>query len=134
MILHVLTEVAKVVGHPLQLAAVVIDTQITPYEELKQGVEVEGTSLVVAEELLLKGNPELLSSVVACASALLEVNGDGAKNPRQDHVVHPTLVGVIEGRSIGGDVVIECVALEHQRHKVAPMRVLSGHDAKDDGH
>jgi hypothetical protein len=43
---------------------------------------VEGTSLPVVDELLVKGNPDLLSSVAAGADGVLEVDGDGAKQPR----------------------------------------------------
>jgi hypothetical protein len=53
MVLHVLIEVAEVVSHPLHPAAVVVDAQITLYEESKLCVEVEGARLAVVEELLL---------------------------------------------------------------------------------
>jgi hypothetical protein len=43
-------------------------------------------------------------------------------------------VAVIEGTSIGGDVVIEEIALERQQHEVTPSWVLGGRDAEDDGH
>jgi hypothetical protein len=45
-------------------------------------VEVEGTRLTVAEELPLEDNPKLLSDAVAGVSGLLEVDGDGAEQPR----------------------------------------------------
>jgi hypothetical protein len=130
----VLADVAEVVSHLLHLAAVVVDAQITLHEESKLGVEVKGVSLTVAEELLLEGNPELLSSVVAVASGLLEVNGDGVEQPQQDHAVHPTPMGVVEGRSVRGDMVVEGVVLERQQHKVVPMWVLGGRDTEDDEH
>jgi hypothetical protein len=134
-VLHVL---AEVVSHPLHPAAVVVDAQIALYEELKLCVEVEGTRLAVAEELLLEGNPKLqtgaIAAAVASASGLLEVDGDGAEQPRQDHAVHPAPVGVVEGRSVGGDVVVEGVALERQQHEVMPSWVLGGRDAEDNGH
>jgi hypothetical protein len=134
-ILHVPAKVAEVVSHPLHLAAIVIDTQITLHEEPKLCVEVEGVRLAVVEELLLEGNPKLLSgavaAVIAGTSGLREVDADGAKQPRQDHAIHPAPVGVVEGRSVGGDVVVEGVALERQQHEVAPARVLGGRDAED---
>jgi hypothetical protein len=43
-------------------------------------------------------------------------------------------VGVIEGRSVGGDMVIEGDALEHQQHEVTPTWVPGGRDAEDDRH
>jgi hypothetical protein len=68
------------------------------------------------------------------ADGVLEVDGEGAEEPRQDYVVNPALVGVIEGRSIEGDMVIEGVALEHQQHEVTPTRVLGECGVEDDGH
>jgi hypothetical protein len=121
-------------SHPLHPAVVVVDAQIALYEEPKLCVEVEGACLVVAEELLLEGNPKLLSGAVAGTSGLLEVDADGAEQPRQDHAIHLVLVGVVEGRNVGGDVVIESVALERQQHEVASTRVLGGRDVEDDGH
>jgi hypothetical protein len=79
MVLHVLVEV---VSHSLHPAAVVVDAQIALYEEPKLSVEVEGVCFAVAEELLLEGNPKLLSGAVAGASGLLEVDGDGVEQPR----------------------------------------------------
>jgi hypothetical protein len=129
---------AEVVNHPLHPAAVVVDAQIALYEEPKLCVVVEGVCLTVAEELLLEGNLKLLSgavaTVVAGASGLLEVNGDGVEQPRQDHTVHLAPVGVVEGRSVGGDVVVEDVALERQQHEVARTWVLGGRDVVADGH
>jgi hypothetical protein len=65
MVLHVLAEVIEVISHPLHPAAVVIDAQIALYEEPKLCVEEEGARLTIAEELLLEGNPKLLSGAVA---------------------------------------------------------------------
>jgi hypothetical protein len=111
-VLHVFVEVTELISHPLHPAAVVVDAQITLHEESKLCVKAEGARLTVVEELLLEGNPKLLSGVVAGASGLLEVDGDGAEQPRQDKTIHPALVGVVKGRSIGGDVVVEGIALE----------------------
>jgi hypothetical protein len=69
MVLHVLIEVVEVVSHPLHHAAAVVDAQIALYKESKLCVEVEGAHLAVAEELLLEGNPKLLSSAIAAAVA-----------------------------------------------------------------
>jgi hypothetical protein len=84
MVLHVLVEVAEIINHWLHPAAVVVDAQIALYEEPKLCVKVEGMHLAVVEELLLEGNPKLLSgaAAVASASGLLEVDGDGAEQPR----------------------------------------------------
>jgi hypothetical protein len=83
--IHELTEVAKVISHPLHPTAVVVDAQIALYEEPKLCVEVEDARLAVAEELRLEGNPKLLSGAVAATiaglSGLLEVDGDGAEQP-----------------------------------------------------
>jgi hypothetical protein len=43
-------------------------------------------------------------------------------------------VGVIKGRSVGGDVVIVGIALEREQHEVMPTGVLGGRDVEDNGH
>jgi hypothetical protein len=82
----VLTEVTEVVSHPLHPTIVVVDAHIALYEESKLCVEVEGAHLTNAKELLLEANPKLLSGKVTAAGAgvsgLLEVDGDGAEQPR----------------------------------------------------
>jgi hypothetical protein len=75
----VLAEVAEVVSHPLHPTAVVVEAQIALYEEPKLSVKVEGARLTIAKELLLEGNPKLLSGVVAGVSGPLEVDDDGAE-------------------------------------------------------
>jgi hypothetical protein len=79
MVHHML---AKVISHLLHPMAVVVNAQIALYDETKLCVKVEGAHLTVAEELLLEGKPKLMSGAVTGASGLLEVDGDGAEQPR----------------------------------------------------
>jgi hypothetical protein len=95
---------------------------------------VEDACLAGVEELLLEGNPKLLSGAIVGVIGLLEVDGDGVVQPWQDHAVHLTSMGLVEGRSVRGDVVIEDVALERQQHEVAPTWVLDGCDVEDNIH
>jgi hypothetical protein len=43
-------------------------------------------------------------------------------------------MGLVEGRSVRGDVVVEDVALERQQHEVAPTWVMGGCDVEDNIH
>jgi hypothetical protein len=54
MIRDVDTEIGKGVGEALHLLTVDIDTEVTLNEALEGGIDVEGVSLVVAEEVVLR--------------------------------------------------------------------------------
>jgi hypothetical protein len=51
-------------------------------------VEVECPSLPVPEELLLEGEPSLVSGALLVVNDVLELDGDGVVEPREDHTVH----------------------------------------------
>jgi hypothetical protein len=49
---------------------------------------VKGPSVPVPEELFLEGEPGLTTHVCLVADDVLELDGDGAMEPREHHVVH----------------------------------------------
>jgi len=84
-----LAEVTEGVRHALHLAAVLGDGKVALDEDSESGVEVESTSLAVAEELVLNGKPGLASGATALADDVLQLDGDGAEDPGEDNTVHP---------------------------------------------
>jgi hypothetical protein len=52
------------------------------------GVEVQGASVPVPEELFFKGEPRLTPRVRLVADDVLELDDDGAMEPGEDHGVH----------------------------------------------
>jgi hypothetical protein len=59
MICHRPAKVGEGIGDAFHLAAVVIEAETALDDDPELGVEVEGTGLPVAKELLLNGTPDL---------------------------------------------------------------------------
>jgi hypothetical protein len=102
---------------------VVVDADVILDEDSELSVEVEGTGFVIAKELLLDGKPDLLSGVVALTNDVLEVDGDGIEEPRENDVVHPSQAGKGECSDVEGDMVVESVV----------ALAVPGGDVEDDG-
>jgi hypothetical protein len=58
---------------------VVIDVEVTLDKDPGLGVEVEGTGLTTAEELLFDGKPDLPRGATALVNNVMEVNDDGVE-------------------------------------------------------
>ena len=66
-VLNGFAEIGEVVGHALELLAVIGDGEITLHKSSELGVEDEGASLTVAQELGLDGEPSGASGGAAVA-------------------------------------------------------------------
>jgi hypothetical protein len=82
-----LTKISQHICHVLEAVALLRDGQVTLVEVTKLGIEVEGASLLVAEELVLECEPDGASGGVTGHDGLLQVGGDGVGDPRLDDVV-----------------------------------------------
>ena len=83
-VLNGFAEIGEVVGHTLELLAVIGDGEITLHESSELGVEDEGASLTVAQELGLDGEPSGASGGAAVAPShddVDEVAGEGPVEP-----------------------------------------------------
>jgi hypothetical protein len=124
-----LAEVAERARHALHLAAVLVHGEVPLREQVELGVEVQGTSVLVPEELFFEGKPRLTTRVRLVADDVLELNGDGSVEPGEDHGVHQ---GPGPGRW-GGDVV-EDVAPQGEKDLPPPARIVGGRRVQNDGH
>jgi hypothetical protein len=52
-------EVSQIVGHGLELVAVLIDREVTLNKSTKGNIKVKSTLLMVTEKLVLDGEPEV---------------------------------------------------------------------------
>jgi hypothetical protein len=109
-------EVAKPISRALHLPAVVAHGQVTLLERAKLGVELEGVCLSIPEKLSLKGKPHHVRGGIRSAHDVLEIQGDGPRDPgHDDAVAAPPRRVASTGRSVGEDVAVESVATKDRR-------------------
>lgn len=79
-----LTEGAEIVGHLLEVAAVLSDGEIALDEVAELYLDLDGTHLLVAEELGLDNKPGVLDNGALGGDDL----GEGVEDPGLDHAIH----------------------------------------------
>lgn len=67
-----------------------------------------------------QGQPMLGERCSPLADNILELNGEGAEDPQEHHVVHPVPGQEQVGNGVGEDVVVEGITLKGEEHLVAP--------------
>jgi hypothetical protein len=103
-------EVSQTINHGLELAAVLIDREITLNKSMKGSIKVKSTLLTVTEKLVLDGKPEVTSHATAFPDHLVKIRRDGVADPVEDNAVHPNPPRII-GQSVVCDVLDQGVAL-----------------------
>jgi hypothetical protein len=103
-------EVNLIVNHGLELAAVLIDREVTLNKSTKGSIKVKSTLIIVTEKLVLDGEPEVACHATAFPDHLVKIRRDGVTDPVEDDIVHPNPPWII-GRSIVRDVLDQGVAL-----------------------
>jgi hypothetical protein len=78
---HRLAEITERVRQALHLTAVLPHVEIPMGELVELGVEVQGASVPVPEELFLEGEPRLTARVRLVADDVLELDGDSSVEP-----------------------------------------------------
>jgi hypothetical protein len=66
-------EVSQVVSHGLELAAVLIDREVTLNKSMKDSIKVKSMLLTVTEKLVLDGEPEVLRRATAFPDHLVKI-------------------------------------------------------------
>jgi hypothetical protein len=103
-------EVSQIGGYGLELAAVLIDREVTLNKSTKCSIKVKSTLLTVTEKLALDGKPEVARRATTFPDHLVKIRRDGVADPVEDDVVHPNPPRII-GQSVIRDVLDQAVAL-----------------------
>jgi hypothetical protein len=103
-------EVSQTVGHGIELAAVLIERDVTLNKSIKDSIKVKSMLLTVTEKLVLDGEPEVARRATVFLDHLVKIHRDGVTDPIEDDVVHLNLPR-ISGRSVIRDVLEQGVAL-----------------------
>jgi hypothetical protein len=126
-------EVAKPISRALHLPAVVAHGQVTLLERAKLGVELEGACLSIPVKPSLEGKPHHVRCGIRSAHDILEIQGDGPRDPGHDDVVAASPRRIAStGRTIGEDVAVESVAAKNKK-LVPPSSVGGGVGVENDG-
>jgi hypothetical protein len=127
-------EVAKPISRALHLPAVVAHGEVTLLERAKLGVELEGTCLTIPEKLSLEGKPHHTRGGIRSAHDVLEIQGDGPRDPGHDDAIATSPRRVAStGRSVGEDVAVKRVAAKNEEKLVPPSSVGGGVGIEYDG-
>jgi hypothetical protein len=103
-------EVSQTVGHGIELAAVLIERDVTLNKSIKDSIKVKSMLLTVTEKLVLDGESEVARRATVFLDHLVKIHRDGVTDPIEDGVVHLNLPQ-ISGRSVIRDVLEQGVAL-----------------------
>jgi hypothetical protein len=103
-------EVSQTIGHGLELAAVLIDREVTLNKSMKGSIKVKSMLLTVTEKLVLDGEPEVARRAPTFLDHQVKIRQDGVADPVENDVVHPNPPRII-GRSVIRDVLDQGVAL-----------------------
>jgi ABC-type transporter Mla subunit MlaD len=123
MIRDGLTQGTKVVGHALHQAAVVADAEVALLEDAEPGIELQNTRLMIAEELSLEREPRLMCVLHQFPHDLVKFGGEGAEDLCHHDVVQSSPIDGWIG-DVGDDVVVEGVAMKHEKDEVASPLVV----------
>jgi hypothetical protein len=82
-------KVSQTVGHDLELAAVLIDREVTLNKSTKGSIKMKSTLVTVIEKLVLDGEPEVARRATAFPDHLVKIRRDGVADSVEDDVVHP---------------------------------------------
>jgi hypothetical protein len=104
------TEVSQTVGHDLELAAVLIDREVTLNKSTKYSIKVKSMLLTVTEKLVLDGEQAVARHAPTFPDHLVKIHRDGVADPVDDDAIHPNPSRII-GRSLIHDVLEQGVAL-----------------------
>jgi hypothetical protein len=103
-------EVSQTVSHGLELAAVLIDREVTRNKSTKGSIKVKSMLLTVTDKLFLDGEPEVACRATAFLDHLVKIHRDVVTDPVEDDVVHLNPPRII-GRSVVHDVLDQSVDL-----------------------
>jgi cytoskeletal protein CcmA (bactofilin family) len=88
LVINGCTKVSQTVGHGLELAAVLIDREVTLNKSAKTIIKVKSTVLTVTKKLILDGKSEVACHAIAFPNHLVKIHRDGVADPVEDDVVH----------------------------------------------
>jgi hypothetical protein len=129
-----LAKIAERVSQTLHLAAVFSHGEVPLREQVELGIEVERPRIPIPEELVLESEPRLACSVRLIADDVLQLNGDGAMEPREDNVVHEAPGARRWSVVVDEDVIVEDEPPQREKDLSSPAGVVGRRRIQHHGH
>jgi hypothetical protein len=129
-----LAEIAERVSQALHLAVVFSHGEVPLREQVELGVEVERPRIPIPEELVLESEPRLARSVCLVADDVLELNGDGAVEPREDNAVQEEPGARWRSVVVDEDVIVEDEPPQREKDLSSPTGIVGRRRIQHHGH
>jgi hypothetical protein len=94
------------------------------YNVTEGSIKVKSTCLMITEELVLQGEPQVARGMTMLPNDLLKIGTDRVGEPAEDDSIHPGPRKIIGEGIIGEDVVDEGVPCQGHQHQVTPDGVV----------
>jgi hypothetical protein len=104
------TEVSQIVDQGLELAALLIDRDVTLNKSVNGSIKLKSTLLTITKKLVLDGEPEVARRATVFSDHLVKIRRDGVADPIEDDVVHLNPPWII-AQSVVHDVLDQGVVL-----------------------
>jgi hypothetical protein len=104
------TEVSQIIDQGLELAALLIDRDVTLNKSVNGSIKLKSTLLTITKKLVLDGEPEVARRATAFSDHLVKIRRDGVADPIEDDVVHLNPPWII-AQSVVHDVLDQGVVL-----------------------
>jgi hypothetical protein len=116
-------EVGQGVDHVLHLVIAVTHREVTLDEVAECGIKVKRARFAIANEQVLDRAPDLARGDVVLLNDVLKFTGDHVEDSGEDDSLCAIPGRVVDGWSVGEDVVGEFVALQDEQNLIAPLGV-----------
>jgi hypothetical protein len=90
--------------------------------------------LVITEELVLQGEPQVVRGTATLPNDLLKIGSDRVGQPAEDDSVHPGSRRIIDEGVVGEDIVGEGVLCQGHQHQVTSDGGVGGCSVQHDVH
>jgi hypothetical protein len=104
------TEVSQIIDQGLELAALLIDRDVTLNKSVNGSIKLKSTLLTITKKLVLDGEPEVARRATVFSDHLMKIRRDGVADPIEDDVVHLNPPWII-AQSVVHDVLDQGVVL-----------------------
>jgi hypothetical protein len=128
------TQIAERVCHGLELVAVVRDGKVPLHEVAKLGVEDEYTGLLIAEELIFNGEPDVTCWGAGRHDVVEEIGSDGGIHWWADGALHGVPISIIYQGGIMVDMIGDGIFAKIVEEETMSHAVLCRMAIEADGH